>query len=168
MYRAAICEDDPAAMEYLRELITSNYEDEFQIKTYGEATDLLDEWEKAGERLSDVIFMDIRFQDENGIEVAKKLKQRFSHAYIIFVTGVVEYAEEIFEADPVYFLLKPVSEEKLKLAVNKALEYLQKEERECITIPAKGGTLRLRVSDVLFMESKLREAEIHDLKMSGK
>ncbi len=163
MYQVAICENEREAMERLCALLEECYGGRMRITEYVEGADLLDEWERAGRQLQEIILMDIRFQDEDGISVAKKLQQRYPHAFIIFVTGFVEYASEIFEADPVYFLLKPVSIDKLCAAMERAIRHLLRDENDLVAFSEGGSTVQLMPRNISYMESHLHEVHIHEV-----
>ncbi len=161
MYKVAICEDDRNSMQSMRSIIEERYGDDVLITEYVEAIDLLDEWERMGRQMQEIILMDICFRDENGISIAKRLQQKYPHTYVIFVTGFVEYATEIFDADPVYFLLKPIHPEKLLAAMSKAIDRVNQNEEASISLAVGGNMLQLIPRTISYAESNLHEVEIH-------
>lgn len=109
----------------------------------------------------DAAFVDIILPEESGISFAAKFQQKFPRIKLIFVTAVVENAADIFDARPSYFLVKPVTAEKLKNALISVVGELQKEENNTIAISGKGYVHRLRKSDIIYIESCGRQLEIH-------
>ncbi len=160
MVKIAICEDNLEVSKQINQMLTECYGPEVTVTEYVEAADMLDEWEKKGTALQDIILTDICFHDEDGISVASKLQQRFRRTAVIFMTGYPECADRIFEAEPSYLLVKPISREKLKMAVDRAMEKIRLLEIPII-LPVKGGVLRLLPSEISHVESKLRQAEVH-------
>lgn len=67
----------------------------------------------------DLVFLDINMPEISGIELAKSLKKP---PMFIFITAYREFALEGFNVSAVDYLLKPVSFERFKLAIEKALE----------------------------------------------
>ncbi len=67
----------------------------------------------------DLIFLDIQMPKLNGIEVAKKILDANHHPYIVFVTAYEKYAIDAFEVDAMDYILKPITEERLKGAWRK-------------------------------------------------
>lgn len=62
----------------------------------------------------DIAFLDIVLENGNGINYAVNIQKRFPKLQVIFVTGYVMYSEQIFDAQPSGFLIKPVTINKIK------------------------------------------------------
>lgn len=161
MYRIAVCEDEKDNLQEVLTQLSGCFGDAFQVKVYREASDLLDEWERAGKQLQDILLMDIRFRDTDGLSVVRNLQKRFGQIYVIYMTGYAEYAEQAFETEPVSYLIKPVTQERLRMAVDKAVARLRHNEETILAIPVKDGVLRLLPGDISYIESNLRMLEIH-------
>lgn len=73
----------------------------------------------ATEHLPDLIFMDIEMPELNGIEAASQIKQNHSSIPIIFSTAHDEFALKAFDLSAADYLLKPLSLERLKQAIEK-------------------------------------------------
>src|SRR6187402_1735194 len=69
----------------------------------------------------DILLLDIQMPDLTGIELLKDLEQK---PLTIFVTAYQEYALKGFELDVIDYLLKPVSFERFKKAIDKSIEYI--------------------------------------------
>ena len=63
-----------------------------------------------------VAFLDIRLPGMSGLEVARALQDS---AHVVFTTAYDEYAVRAFETGAVDYLLKPVSEQRLSLAIER-------------------------------------------------
>jgi len=117
LYNALIVDDERLARQDLKDLL----KDCENIRIVGEA-DSVKTAQKAIEELSpDVIFLDIQMPGESGFELLEKIRVT---AKIIFVTAYDEYAIRAFEINALDYLLKPVSPERLK----RALERLEIQE----------------------------------------
>lgn len=68
----------------------------------------------------DIVILDIRMPQMNGLEVAQHLAQLDNPPAIIFATAYDQYALEAFDANAVAYLLKPVRKERLVDALLKA------------------------------------------------
>lgn len=62
----------------------------------------------------DIAFVDIEMRGMHGIECAEKIKAHNSRANIIFTTGYSEYMPEAFALHASGYLLKPITEEKVR------------------------------------------------------
>jgi two-component system, LytTR family, response regulator LytT len=73
------------------------------------------------ERLQpDVVFLDVQMPGLTGFEVARRLVGKRSPTQIVFVTAYDQHAIEAFEVNAVDYLLKPVDQTRLEVAVDRA------------------------------------------------
>ena len=68
----------------------------------------------------DVVFLDIEMIDTHGIQLAKQLLHKQPSLQIIFVTAHTQFAVEAFDVEATDYLLKPVHEKRLIIALTKA------------------------------------------------
>ena len=68
----------------------------------------------------DVVFLDVQMPGLSGFEVARRLVGNQATAQIIFVTAYDQHAIEAFEVNAVDYLLKPVDQARLEVAVERA------------------------------------------------
>ena len=117
---------------------------------------LLKEWveEFAGESECQIQLYD------NGIDVAKVIKKYKKDTIIIFISGYSEYFEKSFEADPVYFLVKPLKKETFTKAMEKAFEKLTSKEKKYLVL-RKTEVIRIPLDDIVYIESEGRKIHIH-------
>lgn len=76
------------------------------------------------EHSADIALLDINLPDMNGITLAKKINELSPDTAIIFLTGYPEYALDAIAMHASGYLLKPVSEEKLKEEIEYAYEII--------------------------------------------
>jgi two-component system LytT family response regulator/two-component system response regulator LytT len=73
------------------------------------------------ERLQpDVVFLDVQMPGLTGFEVARRMVDARASSHIIFVTAYDQHAIEAFEVNAVDYLLKPVDQSRLEVAVERA------------------------------------------------
>lgn len=112
----------------------------------------------------DLIFLDIHMPAISGIDFYKDIEQDMM---VIFTTAHSEYAIEGFNLSAVDYLLKPYSQERFEVAVNKAHEYYnflnQKESREQkhIFIRAEYSLVKIATADIFFIEGLADYLKIH-------
>ena len=83
---------------------------------------------------------------------------------IIYISGYAEYAEKIFETNPKYFLIKPITKKKLEKAINKSLEDLKENrEKNELFLGNENKMVRLVLQDILYFESNKRIINIHNV-----
>lgn len=79
----------------------------------------------------DILFLDIRMPGKDGLSVAKQISALDDPPAIIFCTAYDKYALDAFETVAAAYLLKPVSEEKLNIAIEKVSK-LTKVQRQIV------------------------------------
>lgn len=115
MINIAICDDDIVTTSKIENMLQNIAKRNFiQIDTEvfwnGES---LAESVKAVNYF-DIIFLDIEMGAEDGITVARKIRQIDKNVLIIYVTSHENYMKESFEVRPFQFLVKPVSERQME------------------------------------------------------
>ncbi len=108
----------------------------------------------------DLCFLDILLPDHHGVSLAKILQTQFPRSRVIFMSGVAATAADIFDADPSYFLIKPILPQRLHTAVSAAM---QEKPCEFLTIRSKGQMLRLSKSTLEYVEIMGRTLTFHGL-----
>jgi DNA-binding LytR/AlgR family response regulator len=67
----------------------------------------------------DIVFLDIQLNDISGLLVARKIRDQNQPPFIVFATAYDEYAIEGFEIDAIDYILKPFSEERIKVSLDR-------------------------------------------------
>lgn len=70
----------------------------------------------------DVVFLDVRMPQLNGLDLARILRRAEPAPVVVFVTAFEEYAVEAFGLAAVDYLLKPVRPERLHLTIQRVLK----------------------------------------------
>jgi two-component system, LytTR family, response regulator len=110
-----IVDDEPLARAYLRSLLADQ-----GAEVVGEAEDAAEALRMADDLRPDVVLLDIQMPGLTGLQMATALMQSDGAPLIIFVTGFSEHAVAAFERDALDYLLKPVSPERLGMALQRA------------------------------------------------
>ena len=85
----------------------------------------------------DIAFLDIIMDEMNGIELAKKMRDRDPHTLIVFQTTSREYAFDAFPVHPFDYLIKPCRQDEVDNVLEEAGRVLKSGDPE-ITVSAKG------------------------------
>lgn len=121
--KAIIIDDEPKARNLLEILIKENCP---KITTVFSAEDLLSGVALIKTEQPQIVFLDIEMPQHSGLEIFDFLDTKEHNFEIIFTTAYSEYAIQAFELSAIDYLLKPLRAEKLKEAVNKAIQNIGK------------------------------------------
>ena len=113
--RTVIVDDEPVARRVLRE----DLELWPDVEVVGEADNGRDALLRIQQLKPDLVFLDLQMPVMSGLEVARNLTGEHAPVVVI-VTAFDQHAVQAFEAGAVDYLLKPVSEARLRLAVERA------------------------------------------------
>lgn len=101
--------------------------------------------------LFDALFLDIRMPGEDGVTLAKRLRQEACDTPIVFVTGEKEYIMEGYEVEAVNYLLKPVERKKVYQCLNRIYEKKQQQE-PFILLKTEETTVKLLQREIYMVE----------------
>lgn len=164
MIRTLLVDDEPMAIVALKYLLSSYP----AVLITGECCDAKQTLEFCASEQVDLVFLDIEMPGIKGTELAKRLRVLQPDLMLVFVTAYGEHAVTAFEIDAQDYLLKPVTRDRLALAMNK-IEQSQVERHpveqasaehlttdEFIIGKASGRSYHLEIKDILFLEVKDR------------
>ena len=156
MLTIAICEDE----EYILEKLCKKTEKYIKkkhlnanVRTFLSGEELLKE-----NIAFDIVLLDLKLPGMNGMEVAKQLTH---NSRIIFITSYGEYALAAFDVNAVHYLLKPVTEERLSLALDRAFERLEQGNDNVFALVKAGKTQIIPIQDILYCEVFNHQVCIH-------
>jgi len=115
MNRVLLIDDEALAREVLRHYL-ANYHD-FEIVE--ECANGFDAVKAIQKHKPDLIFLDIQMPRINGFETLELIEHKPA---VIFTTAYDEYALKAFELQALDYLLKPFSEERFAIAIQKYLQ----------------------------------------------
>jgi two-component system, LytTR family, response regulator len=115
-----IIDDEKLARDLLREYLES-FDTIELIAECAKGTEAVD---KINKMKPDLIFLDVQMPGMNGFDVLEEIDHE---PYVIFTTAYDQYAIKAFEKNAVDYLLKPLDEERFRLAVNRVLKRKQQE-----------------------------------------
>jgi len=116
--RAIVVDDEEFARKNLTMLIEEYCP---EIEVVGEASKKSDAIDLINEVNPDVVFLDIRMPSgAEGFELLDEIENK--NFLVVFVTAFKDYAVRAFNASAVYYLLKPIDIEELKLATSRLVE----------------------------------------------
>ena len=161
MYRIAVCDDNRALLEAAAERLRIYFEGEEIVLSLFETGEALLNSVREKDCLYQLAILDIELGEMNGIEVGDELNRLLPDCQIIYLTGYLDYAPEVYSTRHTYYVYKPTMEKHLPLALEKAVAALEELIHGRLVLPQKGEQLVLEKQTILYMERRLRTTIIH-------
>ena len=124
MYRIAVCEDDPRTAEQNKAATCHALDGRGRIRGQDYDVDVFHAAAPLMERLSadsgayQLLLLDIQLDRDNGVELARFLREHEVDASIIYITDHPGFALDSFSVSPLEYPLKPVDEWRLAAALD--------------------------------------------------
>ncbi len=118
MPTAILAEDEEILRTQLQNKLKKLWPDLEILASVGDGASALEALE---DRVPDFMFLDIQMPEMTGVEVARLVAGR---AHVVFVTAYDQYAIQAFETGAVDYLLKPATDERLAVTVERLKEKL--------------------------------------------
>lgn len=156
MFQIAICDAIPEHAAQLRHFILESHAvDPCVVECFSSAAAL--EQRVLSSYSFDIAFLDIEIGTESGIALAQSLNRISPTTQIVFVSAYLSHAVDIFYADHVYFLTKPIDRSRLLLALDKAKTRVRNSRESSILLPVRcNATAVLALSQILYFERMRR------------
>lgn len=158
--RIAVVDDDQKDRGQLLNYIQAYFRETkrtYETTVFEDAVRFLDEYAYT----FDFVIMDIDMPGISGIEAARQLRKRDPHITLMFVTNMPQYAIEGYAVEAVDYVLKPLSYPDFCLKMKKAERYIMRNADAPLTLQTPEGIRRCRISDILYVESRLHYLYYH-------
>ena len=174
MIRTIIIEDEPVSRDMLT-LMLQRYKNDIDIIDI--CSNPTDGIESIAKHEPDLIFLDIQMPKMNGFDMLKKIGQ--INFEVIFTTAFDQYAINAIRISALDYLLKPIDDEDLSIAIEKCKERLLDKKPahqfenlfnnltnknpldKTLALSASDGISFIKMSDILRVEANGRYAKFY-------
>jgi two-component system response regulator AlgR len=161
--RVVIVDDEAPARSRLKELL-ADCAGELPLTVTGEAASGPAAIELLAANPADVVLLDVRMPEMDGIEVAQHLQKLERPPAVVFATAYDAYAIRAFEVHAVDYLLKPIRLARLKEALARALaaprpevlSAIARAARTHLSAQERGKIHLIPVKDVIYLKAELK------------
>lgn len=170
MIKAAICDDEPAMLDYICEHISAEFGRQgadTQVEKFTSGKDFLGAYKAEP---FDVVFLDIRMPDMNGFDVAAQIRGITDKTYIIFITTESTFVYDSFSFQPFDFIPKMLSSglgvndsskfltERISRVIARLLRQFSTAGTICLSLPYN-QQITVKISDIQIIQSVRNYAE---------
>lgn len=158
MISVAVCDDEKSTCAYL-EKRTLEYCSKADIEA---VTDIFYDGTalctacKAEPQKYDIILLDIKMTNSNGVESAKLLREYGVNSLIVFVTSSAEYVFSGYEVKAFRYILKTELVNAFDKIFGDCIRELKKDETSIYTVKKGSELTTLRLDDIYYFESDKR------------
>ncbi len=162
--RILVADDEAPARSRLRDLL-DDCRPQFPLVIVDEARNGREVLDVLGREKVDIVLLDIRMPEMDGIETARHIATLPEPPAVIFTTAFDAYALKAFEVNAIDYLVKPIREERLLAALRKAraaqpgraaLEAAANRARRHLAVHERGRIHLVPVTDILYLRAELK------------
>lgn len=155
----AVCDDEILECSQIAGKIKSVMEElkaPCQVRQFHSGKELL----KVQEQF-DIVFLDIIMQELDGMKTAELFRQKTFDVLLIFISSSREYVFDAYEAEPFWYLVKPVDCQKLKKVLKRAVQKTKQQSREFLIVNSEHQKKKLFLADICYFEIRGRMIYAH-------
>ncbi|MBO5558596.1 LytTR family DNA-binding domain-containing protein [Ruminococcus sp.] len=154
MIRVAICDDDNNQINALKFMLTE-WNEHIIITEYTSAEQFLFGYPDTP---CDLLLLDIEMGDMNGMELARRLRDKGDMLPIVFITGYSEFMQDGYDVEALHYLLKPVDKDKLFAVLDR---YASRHPADSRVIFHGGDeTVCVNADDIMYLEAFGKKTQI--------
>lgn len=161
--QAVLVDDEEYCRQDLCELLRKMSE----VRIVGEARSAKEARQIIHAKRPDVVFLDIHLADGDGFRVLTEVEKMPA---VIAVTAFSQHAVKGFSMDLADYILKPVEEKRLALAVHRARDHIllrSLKENTGIQIDINGHSTPLTISDIFWARASENYVEVYSTAGKG-
>lgn len=128
MLKAVLVDDEPLSLDALEYVLDKADE----IEIIGKYTNPLEALESIKKSRPELVFLDVKMPELDGFSAAREIINMGFDTHIVFATVFEEYALKAFEMEAIDYVVKPFSENRLQLTVNRIVKRVRNRQApEC-------------------------------------
>ena len=159
-YRVFLCDDSAEDTEYLLGFVedwANKRAYALEIQQFASAEALLFALE---DEMPEILLLDIEMPGMDGVELARRVREKSEDAQIVFVTGYSDYIAEGYDVSALHYLMKPVNPEKLMTVLDRAVARLLDRSR-MLTLHTAEGIVRVPLREIVYIEARRNYVTVH-------
>lgn len=159
MINIAICDDEQTSLNSIERLVADFFSSQnikINISLFSSGEELL-----SSDRDIDILFLDIQMKQLNGIETAKKIRNKRYKCFLIFITVLKEMVFQSFEVQPFDYMLKPIQYYSFKKTMERLLLSMKSADKENLLIQRGTESSIVSFKEIIYCEIINRKIYLH-------
>ena len=163
MTTIVLFDDDPRSIAVLRKLVEERLPagepcSILEATSLDELQALLAEGTQVDILITDIVMPD---GEPSGIEVVQRFFPAGSGTQVIYVSGYLEQAPEVYQTSHLYFLLKPIDADRLEDALNRAFTCLSASRPPMLRIKSGHKAYLINTATIMYLSNMKHRVTIH-------
>ena len=150
MLLIAIVDDERSDSSALKALVDTYFQQNrqaYMIHVFNGALDFIRSTEN-----HDIVFMDIRMDKLDGLEVARIMRKINTDSVLIFVTHMAQLAIQGYAVAALDFIVKPAAQGSINYVLDKAMKRLEGVSNAAFALKTSDGIVSLSTNDIIYVE----------------
>lgn len=159
MIRFAICDDEPFMQGDIARRLSRYMEERkliCQVSCFTSGKELLED-----NRSFDVVFLDIQMDGPDGMETARRMRNRGFKGVLIFITVLKESVFDSFEVQAFDYLIKPLEDSRFFRTMERAVRHVEREAGKSLMIQRGNACQVILFSRIVYCEVIGRKIYLH-------
>lgn len=161
MITVAVCDDSKKMVDSVVGSLERYAEEnnvELKIVSFFSGIDFLEQFDGT----YDILFLDIKMPEMDGIMVAEKLRMRDKKIIIIFLTSLLQRAVDGYKVNAFNYILKPMGNKRLQIEMERCIRKLDEDNEDSFVVfNNEVGSSKVLLRNIYFIETSNRNLKVH-------
>lgn len=160
MVRIALVEDEEKSINLTRQYIYRYFDgntNKYKLRIFHDGLDIISNYAAD----YDIIFLDIEMKFLNGMETAKKIREKDSKVILIFITQMAQFAARGYDVDAIGFMIKPVDYFSFQMKMQKAMGLINNRKSVHLLVTDNYERYVVSSESILYIEVVGHNVSIH-------
>lgn len=108
----------------------------------------------------EALFLDIELGDQNGIDLAERVHDKWAECLVIFLTNYISYATDVYRTEHIWFAVKEQFQNRVGEIFDKIYRNREKQKRQLRFICTNKQMVCLAPDDIYYLERNERKTRL--------
>lgn len=157
----AICDDDKKFISYIKRIIITSGADPqtTHFTEYTSGKEFVFELESRKE--CDLLILDMQLGDMDGDDIAKRFRQLYPYAILVFCSGVQLPTVKSFKVTPFRYLLKSYSDNEMIEEMKEIIEEVERNKDEAFLVGHyRYSSIKVKIKNIMYITNTKRGSRV--------
>ncbi len=159
MIHIAVCDDEKEMSDHISNMVSAFFNRknvDIMVLQFSSGRELLQYDQKI-----DILFLDIRMEEMDGMEIAKELRSRKFRGFLIFITILKEMVFGAFAVQAYDYLVKPVDKSRFEKMMDRLFHSMSCAGETCLLIQKGYESRLIPFEEIVFCEVVNRKVYLY-------